>query len=170
MENLEKRMYVLVNRSLSSMQKGIQASHAMIEYALKYSNDQEYLDWAKLWKTVIVLDGGTSNSELLAESLKKEAEDLIYVGQMENHQYLLEKNGIKIASFIEPDVNNLLSAICFIVDEKVFNKEKYPDPIDLNVFPYVGASDDIRKAWENSIGGKKNVFLREFLKQFRLAM
>jgi hypothetical protein len=167
MENLEKRMYVLVNRSLSSMQKGIQASHAMIEYALKYFNDQEYFDWAKIWKTVIVLDGGTSNSELLAESLKKEAEDLIYVGQMENHQYLLEKNGIKFASFIEPDVNNLLSAICFIVDEKVFNKEKYPDFVitdwaEINL-------PGLKEQWMENIG-EQNVFLREFLTQFRLAM
>lgn len=32
---------------------------------------------------------------------------------------------LKVAEFREPDCNNTLTAICFLVDEKIWNKEKY---------------------------------------------
>jgi len=168
---MEKRMYVLVNRSLSSMQKGIQAAHAMIEYALKYKDDKEYLDWAQNWKTVIILDGGTSNEKLVKTSLLKEVESLNWIGNMENHFSLLKEKGINIAKFYEPDINDCLTAICFIVDEKVFNKEKYPD----FMFPAILGTDDLSLSdekylnWCNLIGNQ-NIFLRDFLKQFKLAI
>jgi hypothetical protein len=96
------RMYFFVMYNLSGIQKGIQAGHAAVEYQLKYGKTKKYKDFVKNHKTFILLDGGGSNDMLVRE---QELEDL----------------GIKFASFIEPDLNNSVSAIAFIVPEHIYN-------------------------------------------------
>jgi hypothetical protein len=211
MKKLELRMYGLVPYNISPIQQGIQFGHAVVEYgqmikSLKLSYDgrvmlklksqdddkykmvDQYDDWADNWKTFIILNGGTSN-----HSVNRYSDSEDFFGSMENNLKLLEDNNIQIATFYEPDLNDMLSGIVFIVEERVFNKKDYPDFSDwLMDSKYadlirteLGAtvhtiSENIKKStnkedkkaykeWVNLVGGEKNVFLRDFLKNFRLA-
>lgn len=178
----ELRMYGLTPYQLTGIQIGIQFGHAVVEYGLKYFNSDEYQNWAKDNKTFIILNGGFSNN------CNPE-----YVGTMESHLFTLMENSIELATFHEPDLNNMLSAIVFLVDERVFNKEDYPDFEDWFVankniklddelmfrtiyqvakeIKFSDSEEDkkVYQEWVNLVGGEKNVFLREFLKQFKLA-
>ena len=51
MESLEKRMYFFVPYNISPIQQAIQAGHAVEQYAHKFRNDPEYIDYVKNWKT-----------------------------------------------------------------------------------------------------------------------
>jgi len=172
-ENIEYelRMYGLVNYQLSDIQKGIQFGHAVVEYISTYKDDPQCNDWVKNWKTFIILNGGTTNNRLVKRILFGPIsipytvdEDGCHIGMapfgtMNKHSDLLELNGIKIAKFFEPDLGDQLTSIVFIVDERVFNLDKYPD---------MSPGDDYDK-WLNNIGGSKNEFLRTFLRNFKLA-
>ena len=69
----------------------------------------------------------------------------------------------------------------FLVDERVFNKEDYPN-FEKEVLPYSKTRPSDKKIeelekrnainyekWVEKIGGPKNAFLREFLPKFKLA-
>ena len=186
MENkLELRMYGFVPYNISEIQKGIQFGHALVEYGLENFNTTEYLDWAKYWKTFIILNGGTSNH---STNRYHETEEE-YVGSMETILETLKENDVKVETFFEPDLNDMLSAVVFIIDERVFNRKVYLDFGDWvmeNHFSYLknnmltgskiermrkegyflNASDKEQKLysdWVNLVGGEKNVFLRDFL-------
>ena len=89
MENkLELRMYGFVPYNISEIQKGIQFGHALVEYGLENFNTTEYLDWAKYWKTFIILNGGTSNH---STNRYHETEEE-YVGSMETILETLKEN------------------------------------------------------------------------------
>lgn len=148
-----------------------------------------YNDWADNHKTVILLNGGTSNHSI------NRYHDGDFTGSMETHLAALEEIEIPTAAFYEPDLNDLLSAIVFIVDERVFNKKAYPDFGDWimeNHYSYLadnlmtsgrierlrleghfdrasGKERQIFEEWSDLIGGRKNIFLRDYLKNFRLA-
>jgi len=180
MENLEKRMYFLTMYNISSIQKSIQAGHAQMEYALKYWEDEDFQDWAKNHKTWIILNGGTSNH----------SPNYSDIGTMERYSFTLKQEEIKCAQFYEPDLNDSLSAIAFLVDERVFNKVDYPDLYDF-MRKKIGIQEFARALtmrtdeddcagfkikypkeygeWLYLIGGKKNAFLKEFLSNFKLA-
>ena len=85
------RMYGLVNYQLSGIQKGIQFGHAVVEYGLKYFNDPDYQEWANENKTFIILNGGTTNSDMLS------------LGTLNQHADFLKRLGIKFTEFYEPD-------------------------------------------------------------------
>jgi len=194
MKKLELRMYGLTPYQLSGIQIGIQFGHAVVEYGqkMKYigehnqSLNTQYNDWADNWKTFIILNGGISNHS------QNRYSDEDYVGTMEQNLKTLEDNGVEVGNFYEPDLNDMLSGIVFIVDERVFNKKDYPDfsdwlmsskyaelirtfDTDMNtIAEYIKNSTNkedqkVYKEWVNFIGGEKNVFLRDFLKNFRLA-
>lgn len=159
-EKLELRMYGLVPYNLSPIQQGIQFGHAVVEYGLKYFKDASYQEWAQNHKTFVVLNGGTTNGGLHNP------------GTMQRHLDALKLNKVKVATFYEPDLNDALTAVVFIVDERVFNREKYPD--ETFPFPKIGLNfprKTIRKyfEWEKSPQGIQVKFMREFLKQFKLA-
>ena len=162
-EKLELRMYGLVPYNISPIQQGIQFGHAVVEYGLNFFNDPQYQDWANNWKTFIILNGGTSNH---STNRYQSGE---FWGSMEKNCQELINHNIKIAEFYEPDLNDMLSAIVFIVDERVFNKEKYPD---FNLDPTILPEEEFQIEYErciHSIGGYQNLFMRNFLKNFRLA-
>lgn len=98
------RMYFLVMYNLSGIQKGIQAGHAALEYAYEYAGTNDYQDFITKNKTWIILDGGGSI-------------------EMENHRKTLYGAGIKNTIFREPDLNNAISAIAFLVPERVYNPQ-----------------------------------------------
>src|SRR4051812_33758355 len=96
----ELKMYSLVMYNISDKQKGIQMDHAKDEYAGKYGKDKSYLQYRKKDKTVIMLDGGTSNDGKRSYyGMPKQ------LGTMEQHLATLRKNKIKCAPFYEPDLN-----------------------------------------------------------------
>jgi hypothetical protein len=158
---LEYRMYGIVPYNMSPIQQGIQFGHAVVEYALKHSQDPEYQEWAKNHKTFIILNGGTTNNGQEPHALVQRDEP--YTGTMQIHDLELGSNEIKLARFFEPDLNDTLTAVVFLVDERVFDKKEYPDLLDREP-----SKKDYDK-WVKSIGGKKNAFLREFLSKFKLA-
>lgn len=120
-ENSEKRMYVLTCYNISEIQKGIQAAHTIAELGVKMwrtsSNDNnKYLDWVDNWKTIIVLNGGTTNND-------KENK---WYGTLQQHRDRLVELGVTISEFYEPDLNDALTAVAFIVDmEKDWMISKY---------------------------------------------
>ena len=178
------RMYFFVPYNLSPIQQGIQAGHAAIEYAYKYSKNQEFKDFAFWDKTWIILNGGTSNDGHLGNPK----------GSMEETYRSLYHSGIPCANFYEPDINNAMTAICFLADDRVWDKEQYPDFIDyiINIKMRDDAKESIPlenyfalkikelderkkmfpeyyKEWVEFIGGEKNVFLRELISDKKLA-
>jgi hypothetical protein len=174
-KKLEKRMYFLTMYNISPIQQAIQCGHAQMEYALMHWNDEDFQDWAKNWKTWVILNGGTSNDGTQTHYGQEKM-----LGSMEDHLVTLVQNNIKVAYFKEPDLNYSLSAIALIVDERVFNREDYPDFPEFlakkgGEFSYTFNMElETQYAkeyaeWVEFVGGEKNVFLKTFLKNFRLA-
>ena len=178
-------MYGLVPYNLSDKQKCIQFGHAVVEYGLSHYAD-EYIDWAKNHKTFIVLDGGTTNNNL--ERL----------GTLNTYANQLETAGVNIGRFYEPHLNDALTGVVAILDERCFNFEKYPDlPLEfdtrrilrdgiaecikgailgekeckkIETSLIIGYGSDIGFAeWVSNLGGPENLFLREFFRRFKLA-
>jgi hypothetical protein len=154
-ERLELRMYGLVPYQLTGIQQAIQFGHAVVEYGLTFGNTEQYLNWAKNWKTFIVLNGGTTNTNLSTE-------DGLPFGTLNRHLMTLDELNVRYEKFYEPDLGDQLTAIVFVVDERVFNKTKYPDPQ-----PF--ATEEEFDLFLETIGGITNYNLRIFLKQFKLA-
>lgn len=169
-KKLELRMYGLVPYNLSPIQQGIQFGHAVVDYGQKVKGspyyEKHYNDWANNWKTFIILNGGTTN--INTERL----------GTLNQHVVALANADIMYQTFHEPDLGDQLTAVVFIVDERVFNRDLYPDYIPFTI--QEGISDDAysylvrenqkgHQEWLESIGGHQNAFLRDFLKGFKLA-
>jgi hypothetical protein len=170
---LEYRMYGLVPYNLSPIQQGIQFGHAIVEYQQDIKGlsnlDKIYDKWAKQDKTFIILNGGTTNN----------TPDKL--GTLNQYLRTLIDNGVGTAVFHEPDLGDQLTAVVFLVDERVFNRTLYPD-FQEEKLPY-GVRKSSKKVeieleerneanyqkWVEKIGGPKNAFLREFLKPLRLA-
>ncbi len=148
-------MYGLVNYQLSPIQKGIQFGHAVVEYgqSVKKSGDTKLInrwnDWADNWKTFIILDGGTTNLDG-SGTINKYLEDF-------------RNNEVFCQEFSEPDLGDQITAFVFIVDERVFNRKKYPDYSYSLLNPFGWTQ------WKSRNGGEENVFLREFLQKLKLA-
>jgi hypothetical protein len=153
-ETLKYKMYSLVMYNLSGEQKGIQAYHASMRYAREYFNDADFQQWIHQDETVVILSGGGSQDMILnCEEIK-----------------LLN---IKFAKFHEPDLNFSMSGISFLLDERVWNKEKYPDMRDYMKInhPEVMNRDfhKYEKEWIEMLGGKDIVAKRLFKDKFRRA-
>ena len=196
-EKLELRMYGIVPYNISPIQQAIQFGHAVVEYGQNVKSYdvinnielKKYNDWADSWKTFIILNGGTSNHSIN----RYHSTDEPFVGSMESNLITLEQNNVEVATFYEPDLNDMLSAIVFVVDERVFNRKKYPDFGDWVIDNYgdLLITDDpyetkrsiinklkestnkedqkVYQSWVKFIGGERNVFLIDFLRNFRLA-
>lgn len=201
MENLEFRMYGLVAYQLGgTIHAGIQYGHALQEYNNKImefcSNDEilsndnnniieNFKNWANNHKTFIILNGGTTNSKIMPDGK--------YFGTLNNHKIFLDSIGVFNTEFYEPDLGDQLTAIVFLLDERIFNRVKYPDFKDWLVKNYnqyfnenmlklsqeeiidnfkisTHKKDrDVYKKWLKLIGGENNYKLREFIRHFKLA-
>ena len=121
MENREYRMYGLCPYNLSPIQQGIQYGHGVVEYMNDhYNSDKRLEQWTKTDKTFIILNGGTTNTRIIQETLRP-------VGSLNQHLETLKENKIKLSTFHEPDLGDQLTAIVFLVDDRVFDKETYSD-------------------------------------------
>lgn len=92
---MSKRLYVIVRKDLSESYRAVQAGHAVAEWLL---HDQT-------WKN----------------------ETLIYLGVEDESDLLrwadrLNFKGIKYTGFNEPDINNELTAIATVCNDRVFNR------------------------------------------------
>jgi len=184
---LEYRMYGLVAYQLcGTIHAGIQYGHAVVDYgqmiktlhqqiygqatSINHATPEAIYDkWANEDKTFIILNGGTTNNN--PERL----------GSLNTHLINLLQAGIRVQDFYEPDLGDQLTAVVFLVDERVFNRDLYPDfvpevlpwnrkkpsEIQLKELDYRNAEN--YKHWLDKIGGPKNAFLREYLKPLRLA-
>ena len=175
----EQRMYFFVPYNISPIQQAIQAGHAAQQYDYKYKDDKDLKNFILYDKTWIILNGGTTNSGTLGHPK----------GTLQEFYEAIRDNGINYAIFNEPDLNDALTSICFLADERVWDYETYPDIIDymkdkmtkmqwLETFkngkiatwrdvPAQYGNDILN--WVDSIGGEKNVFLRELIKYKKLA-
>jgi len=152
------RMYFFVPYNLSPIQQAIQAGHAALEYAVYHRDTEEFQNFIFWDKTWIILNGGTSNDSHLGNPK----------GSMEEIYESLRNIRINCSKFHEPDINNAMTAICFLADERVWDWENYPSfdnylqlaPIDSPVS---------YESWLELIGGEKNAFLKTLIQNKRLA-
>jgi hypothetical protein len=160
--NREYRMYGLVPYNLSPIQQGIQFGHAVVEYGLDFFETQEYQEWARRDKTFIILNGGTTN------------DNTMNLGTLQQNYFELTDRGIKVGEFHEPDLGDQMTAVVFLVDDRVFDKVAWPDyagpyyidgvtPIEMDYYEWK------MKFAETEKEAGHIIFLREFLKRFRLA-
>lgn len=136
LEPMELRMYFFVPYNISPIQQAIQAGHASLEYAVKFSDSYLFKEFVKNHKTWIILNGGTTNDNDGT------------LNQIE--QSLRDYKHIPYATFREPDLNNALTAICFIASKPVWDYENYPEE-SINLI------------------GQDNIFMRNLIKDKRLA-
>jgi hypothetical protein len=182
-------MYGLVPYNISSIQGAIQYGHAVQEFnnlmvdgtsimqsvnfdsELLESNKVGFNKWRKKDKTFIILNGGTTNDSIYDK----------FFGSLQKSRDTLYENEVLFSEFYEPDLNNTLTAVVFLVDERVFDRVTYPN-FEKEVLPWSKTKPSEKKLkeleernavnyekWVEKIGNGKNVFLREFLKQFKLA-
>lgn len=188
-KNLELRMYFFTNYQLTGIQTGIQCGHAALEYAHKYRDTELFNEFVLNHKTWIILNGGTTNAQRDFEGTSQGTLNQIGDQLMDNH--------IEIAWFHEPDLNDALTALCFICDERVFNRKDYPDFVDwltdvemysqakthamiaspelwvnLKMKPIEEVQElfpEYYKEWVRFMGGVKNIFLRELIRDKKKA-
>ena len=151
-QNLEQRMYCLVLRHLSPINKGIQCTHACEQYGEFFRNEADYRKYIEEDKTLIMLEGGSSIDMYIIE------------------EKLIQK-GVQFYAFKEPDLMNLTTAICFLADERIWNFEQYPDI--KSTFEIITNSVESNEKIENSfidyIGGVHNYTKLQIIFGKRLA-
>ena len=164
MSNRTYRMYGLVNYQLSDIQKGIQYGHAVVEYAQSNFSKGDYQMWSTHDKTFIILNGGTTNSRIF---------DGKPIGTLNQHSELLSTKGIVNAKFYEPDLGDQLTAVVFLVDDRVFDREAWPE---YGGTFYTDGTPDETEYWEwkmlfaeTEAEADKIVWLRTWLRNFKLA-
>ena len=189
-KELELRAYFFVPYNLSSTQHGIQAKHAFDEFLLKYGRHQplHYVwEYMESHKTVIILNGGTTNNRFELGTGNP-------LGTLNKILIDLVENKIEFSYFNEPDINDALTAVCFLADERVWNYEDYPDFLNwvlgIKIHPEARAAmpsqnilmfrmktmeelievfPDWYPEWVAFLGGEKNIFLRELIRGKKLA-
>lgn len=95
-------------------------------------------------KTLILLNGGT------VIGLDKTLE-------------LFEENNIAYGAFREPDLDNIVTAVEVMADERIFDDNYRLKALLNNVY------SSCEKEYEKHIGGHGNVILKEFLNGKKLA-
>lgn len=143
------RMYSLVLRHLSPVQKGIQSAHSVIEYASKFHKRSEFIHWTNIDKTMIILDGGTYQD-------------------MKSARAFLNDLGVTYSVFYEEDLNGLMTSISFIASDKIWDREKYPSYDDFLLTDEC-SSDSDSVQWLIDMGGIKNLKMRSFIYGKKLA-
>jgi hypothetical protein len=155
------RMYGMVPYNLSPIQQGIQYGHAVQEYNnmildsdfITNSLKENFNEWRHSCKTFIILNGGTTNSN--PERF----------GTLNQHLSNLTDMQVVCASFREPDLGDQLTAFVFLVNEKVYNKEKYPS-YDEHIIR-ISEDEYYKEMFSNN--WKEIVELREYLSKLKLA-
>jgi hypothetical protein len=172
MKRLAQRMYFFVPYFLSDKQKGIHAGSAALNYAINHNDEKlkNFIHYDNVW--VILDTGGTNDGHFGGER-----------GDMQNLYESIRDRGIDHAIFMSTDINSGLSAICILVDERMWNLESYPDfsvymQDKVETLEYIKAfkngpcayeqvSDTFPEhfdTWLELIGGENGLFLRELIR------
>ena len=172
--DLKYKLYCLVNYQFAgTVHAGIQAFHAGIEYSNDFGDTPEWYEFSRKTKAVVFLNGGTTNSSGI------DVWGGVCIGSMQDHIEKLKNNNINYSCFFEPDINNALTSISFLVDERVWDKEKYPDPTVDELKVYYDTNINDTNINVNNVGylfnmyykenyGEKAAFLRTWLRGFKL--
>jgi hypothetical protein len=155
-------MYGFVPYNLSPIQQGIQFGHAVVEYGLEFFVTQAYQEWAGRDKTFIILNGGTTNDNNMR------------LGTLQKNYYELTDRGIQVAEFHEPDLGDQMTAVVFLVDDRVFDRETWPNYdgpyyADMKTPEATSYYEWKMKFADTEKEAEQIVFLREFLSKFKLA-
>ena len=175
----EYRMYGMTPYQLSGIQAGIQFGHAVQEYnnivvnllkgvirgeRLSHEDSdviEKFTDWSDNHKTFIVLNGGTTNN--FPERL----------GTLNSSMLQLQERNILCVPFYEPDLGDQLTAFVFLVDERVFDRNKWPN---YDGSFYIDGTPEATEyySWKMKFAETEEeanniVFLREWLPTFKLA-
>ena len=148
---MQYRTYEIVLRHLSGVNKGVQIEHTCKRYVWKYKDEpymkeiMENLDN----ETTIMVDGGTH-------------QDMVEIHR------ILEENDINHTYFIEPDLNDCMTAITVVADERVWDRENYCLSLDDYIAKYE-FHGNIRE-WFEHVGGEKNAILIDILKDKKLSL
>lgn len=177
MSSIALRMYFFVPYNISAIQQGIQAGHAALEYAKMYGHEDQYKEFIDNHKTWIILNGGSTNNDIDSPGSMQKMLNMIIDFNEKN-----ETDKINYSTFYEPDLNNALTSICFIADERCWEYIDNPDWDDChcnNFFEVLCDKDEDSccnyteeknyKSWLELIGGKKNLFIRDLIRDKKLA-
>jgi hypothetical protein len=161
------RMYGLVPYNISPIQQGIQFGHAVVEYGMLYGNTEEYQRWAKHDKTFIILNGGTTSTNPISPGTLNQHASFLRMAVGEK----------RIGIFYEPDLGDQLTAVVFLVEDRVWDKENWPDYEKIVAeYSKSGGGDFIPSYdfWleglsEDPIEREYLLQMRSFLKKFKMA-
>lgn len=168
---MKYRMYSFVLRQLTTMQKGIQTTHAVAQLlGTNMISGNEYQQWACKDATLIMLDGG----------IYQELQEVINT---------LCNNNIAHSVFKEEDLNDLETAVAVLADERVWDRTNYPDfdtwvrtqdeylvevCAGYNTSSYLTNDpeklEQAKNEWVSFIGGPTNAALRDLIFSKRLAI
>jgi hypothetical protein len=158
------RMYGLVPYNLNPIQQGIQFGHAVVEYANLNFNEPDYQQWALNDKTFIILNGGTTNRRRFEGKC---------VGSLNQYVEDLTLAGVNRALFYESDLEDALTAVVFLIDDRVFDRVTWPD---YSGKCYVDGTPEAGAYWEwkmkfadTESEADRIVWLRTWLRNFKLA-
>lgn len=143
-------MYSMVLRQLNTQQKGVQTAHAVAKYCYKHHDDANLKQWVDVDQTLIMLDGGTYQ-------------------EMNEAISFLSDRGVVYEVFEEPDLNGLTTAVCFLVDERVWDTLNYPNYDKWCIITGEFSNKASYELWMDSLGGKSVVDFREFIFSKRLS-
>lgn len=88
-----KKLYVLVNKDLPCSLPAVQAGHAVAEFCLRHAQAREW-----------------DNQYLIFLEVYNQK-------QLEHWKFKFEKRNIDISLFKEPDINNVMTAFCGLIDD-----------------------------------------------------
>lgn len=106
--------------------------------------------WANEDKTLILLNGGT------VIGLDKTLE-------------LFEENNIAYGAFREPDLDNIVTAVAVMADERIFDDNYMSFDVWRLKALLNNAYSSCKNEYEKYIGGHGNVILKEFLNNKKIA-
>lgn len=153
-------MYFFVPYNISPIQQGIQAGHVALEYAHAHGSSKLFKEFVLNHKTWIILNGGTTRFDEVDPGTMQQT-----LEQIKSYNANHPNDNIDYAMFIEPDLNNALSGICFICDERVWDYESYPTPEQFDPMEEFSSYEE----WLDFVGGERNLFLREIIRTKKLA-
>jgi hypothetical protein len=167
-------MYGLVPYNISDKQKGIQFGHAVVRFGRELTKERSrllkvYNYWADHCETFIILDGGTTNTNPNRP------------GTLNRHRRELNSNGVRNCTFYEPDLGDQLTAVVFLVDDRVWDRTAWPDYVvpghkergGIPVEEWL-ATDPAYAKWKRKFSRKpaeadQIVWLRQYLRPLKLA-
>lgn len=177
------RMFALVAHNLPSLYKGVNIAKAMVNYIKNFGDTPEYEDWSKFdLDKISVLDGGFFNSKFDKDS------GLPY-GDMDKYLLQLEEYHVNVGTYLDPNANNGLTAIVFIVPSSVyatpsleqFYGEKWNEKLhQMDLDPEISLKEKLsvfgdevnslerewKKEWIDKVGSLELAWLKGWLQNF----